>query len=172
LLVRAGGPALAALGVGGTLSDPTLTVYSGQTAVAANDNWADGRVERRLRRRRCLRLPIRRFQGCRRLQSGDARSGYTVKVAGVGGTTGTVIAELYDSTPSSQFTPSRPSGQRVRAQETSTPARFSPGICDGRFQRRSKFLVPRDRPDAGGGAFNIGGAMTDPKLDLFQPGKT
>lgn len=39
MLIRAAGPALAAFGVGGVLSDPTLAVYSGGTLVAANDNW-------------------------------------------------------------------------------------------------------------------------------------
>ncbi len=40
ILVRAVGPGLAALGVGNTMSDPMLTVYSGSTVVATNDNWS------------------------------------------------------------------------------------------------------------------------------------
>lgn len=41
VLVRAVGPALGQLfGVGGFMNDPKLTVYSGPTLLAANDNWA------------------------------------------------------------------------------------------------------------------------------------
>lgn len=41
VLVRAVAPSLGQLfGVGGAMNDPKLTVYSGQTLVAANDNWA------------------------------------------------------------------------------------------------------------------------------------
>ena len=39
VLVRAIGPALANFGVTGFLADPALTVYSGSTAIASNDNW-------------------------------------------------------------------------------------------------------------------------------------
>lgn len=38
-LIRAVGPTLAAFGVAGAQSDPKLTVFSGQTAIATNDNW-------------------------------------------------------------------------------------------------------------------------------------
>ncbi|HVZ64633.1 MAG TPA: PQQ-binding-like beta-propeller repeat protein [Opitutaceae bacterium] len=41
VLIRATGPALAALGVPGTLADPRLDVYSGSTVVQSNDNWGD-----------------------------------------------------------------------------------------------------------------------------------
>lgn len=39
VLVRADGPSLAAYGVPNVLFDPTLTLYSGQTAIAYNDDW-------------------------------------------------------------------------------------------------------------------------------------
>ena len=39
VLVRARGPSLATFGVPGTLSDPTLELYSGQTLIASNDDW-------------------------------------------------------------------------------------------------------------------------------------
>jgi hypothetical protein len=40
VLVRAIGPTLAGMGVAGALSDPVLTVYSGQAMVATNDTWS------------------------------------------------------------------------------------------------------------------------------------
>jgi hypothetical protein len=42
VIVRAIGPSLAAYGVSGVLSDPTLTIYdSSGAAIASNDNWQD-----------------------------------------------------------------------------------------------------------------------------------
>lgn len=39
LVLRAAGPALAALGVAGTLDDPRLELFAGATRTAENDNW-------------------------------------------------------------------------------------------------------------------------------------
>lgn len=40
VLIRGIGPGLATFGVGGTLADPNLTVYSGTTMVARNNDWS------------------------------------------------------------------------------------------------------------------------------------
>ena len=42
LLIRAVGPTLSVFGVTDALSDPVLTLYSGQTVVATNDRWQQG----------------------------------------------------------------------------------------------------------------------------------
>lgn len=39
ILVRAAGPALTVLGVGGAMADPRLELYNGATLVLANENW-------------------------------------------------------------------------------------------------------------------------------------
>lgn len=39
VLVRVSGPTLAAAGVGGTVADPILDVYSGATNITSNDDW-------------------------------------------------------------------------------------------------------------------------------------
>jgi hypothetical protein len=44
VMVRALGPSLAASGVPGALQDPTLTIYSGGTPVAYNDDWVDSEL--------------------------------------------------------------------------------------------------------------------------------
>ncbi len=41
VLIRAVGPGLAAFGVGGTMADPTLEVYDGNTRIATNNNWSN-----------------------------------------------------------------------------------------------------------------------------------
>jgi hypothetical protein len=39
VLIRAVGPGLGAFGVPGTMADPSLSLYSGSTKIAGNDNW-------------------------------------------------------------------------------------------------------------------------------------
>jgi hypothetical protein len=39
VLIRAIGPALATFGVPGVLANPTVTLFSGSTAIARNDDW-------------------------------------------------------------------------------------------------------------------------------------
>jgi hypothetical protein len=41
LIIRGIGPSLTAFGVGDALQDPTLELFSGNTQLAANDNWPD-----------------------------------------------------------------------------------------------------------------------------------
>jgi hypothetical protein len=41
ILIRGIGPSLAAFGVGDALQDPTLQLFSGNTALGTNDNWPD-----------------------------------------------------------------------------------------------------------------------------------
>jgi len=92
LLIRAVGPALANFGVTGTLADPTLTLYSGATALATNDNWlaADAATMTAV--------------GAFTLSAGSKDAAivttlpagaYTAVVSGVGNTTGTALVELY-----------------------------------------------------------------------------
>jgi hypothetical protein len=92
LLIRAVGPALSGFGVGDALADPTITLYSGSTALATNDNWAtvDAATMTAVG---AFALP---------LGSKDAvivatlpAGAYTAVVSGVGNSTGTALVELY-----------------------------------------------------------------------------
>jgi len=103
VLVRAAGPALASLGVTGSLNDPSVAILDSagrQIANGANDNWETG--------------------GAAALTAGFTQAGafpfsagsrdsalvidlmpgnYTIQVNGVGGTTGTALVEVYDLSP-------------------------------------------------------------------------
>jgi hypothetical protein len=169
LLIRAGGPALAALGVSGTLPDPKLDVFSGPTVVATNDNWGGTAA---------LSTAFAAV-GAFPYASTDSKDsavfnpalptgGYTVQVSGVGGATGTVIAELYDSTPLSQVTSLTPRLinvsvlKQINAGETLTAGFVIAGTAP------KQVLIRCVGPTLGAAPFNIGGAMADPKLDLFS----
>ncbi len=169
LLIRAAGPALTVLGVGGALADPKLEVFSGQTVIAANDNWGgtpalDGAFA---------------AVGAFGYATGDSRDAavfkpnlapgaYTVQVSGVGGATGTVIAELYDSTPPSQFTALTPRLvnvsvlKRIAAGETLTAGFVISGSA------AKQVLIRAVGPALGLPPFNLGGVMADPKLEIYS----
>ncbi len=103
LLVRAAGPTLAAppFGIAGTLADPAIEVFAttGGPALAANDDWGAGGQA-------ALIAAAGAAVGAFPLADGSAdaaliftaseNSGYTVRVSGVGGTTGLVITEIYE----------------------------------------------------------------------------
>ena len=95
LLIRGIGPGLAAFGVPGTLVDPKLDVYSGQTVVASNDNW-DATV---------TPLATQTAAGGFGLPANSkdavlivtlAPGTYSAQVTGVGSTTGVALVEIYE----------------------------------------------------------------------------
>ena len=93
VVVRALGPSLAAYGVSGVLSDPTLTIYdSNGSAIATNDNWQDDLnadlTSRRMDSRRQIALESALVL---HLPAGA----YTAIVRGANGGTGVGLAEVY-----------------------------------------------------------------------------
>jgi len=103
VLVRAVGPSLASFGVSGALVNPVLRLFSGQTAIAENDDWQ-------------VPLPLCAASGH---SCGDAAAiaatglapsqafesallitlspgPYTAIVSGVGGSTGVGLVEVFE----------------------------------------------------------------------------
>lgn len=169
LLVRAAGPSLTPLGVSGALSDPKLDLFAGTTLVATNDNWGGGTGLSAV----FSQVGAFAFTGP---TSRDAATynattqarDYTVQVSGVGGATGTVIAELYDATPTEGYTASTPRLvnlsvlKQIPAGTTLTAGFVIAGATAKTVLIRT--IGPRLALDP----FRISGAMVDPKLDLFS----
>ncbi len=99
LLIRAAGPALAAFGVTGTISDPQIAVVSNGLQVLTNDNWsADTTNAAAVRAAAAASGAFAFAEG-----SKDAAVVVTlppgsgsILVTGVGGATGEAIVEVYD----------------------------------------------------------------------------
>ncbi|MEO6244880.1 MAG: DUF1800 family protein [Opitutaceae bacterium] len=100
VLIRATGPALTGFGVTGTLTDPKLELYSGQTKIAENDNWGTPVGS-------ATPITTATFDsvGAFRLTAGSkdsallatlAPGAYTAQVSGVGGGTGVALIEVYE----------------------------------------------------------------------------
>jgi hypothetical protein len=98
LLVRGDGPGLAQFAVAGALSNPTISVYSGQSVVALNTGWTTGPDASDI-------ASVSASVGAFAFEAGSADSAtvvnlgagpYTVQLSGVGGTTGVGLAEIYE----------------------------------------------------------------------------
>ncbi len=96
VLVRAIGPSLGAFGVQGTLTDPRLALFSGQTRIAENEDWGGEPA---------LRAAFDSV-GAFALPNATSKDGalvatlapgpYTVQVGGPAGATGIVLVEIYE----------------------------------------------------------------------------
>jgi len=92
VVVRALGPSLAAYGVSGVLSDPTLTIYdSSGSAIASNDNWQDNVNWIDVRKNALPPQDPRESALVLHLPAGA----YTAIVRGANGSTGVALVEVY-----------------------------------------------------------------------------
>ncbi|PTY06178.1 hypothetical protein DB347_12055 [Opitutaceae bacterium EW11] len=93
VLIRASGPALDAFNVSGYLSDPVLTVFSGSTQIAQNDDWTAG-----LTADFSATSAFAWKSGSKdaALVLTLAPGAYTAQVSGKNGTTGVALVEVYE----------------------------------------------------------------------------
>jgi hypothetical protein len=93
VLITARGPSMAVppFNVPGTLPDPTLTLYSGQTVIASNDNW--GSAANAVQIQSAVGAPTNNLESAIliTLQPGA----YTAIVSGANGGTGLGIVEVF-----------------------------------------------------------------------------
>ena len=120
VLIRAAGPALGALGVGGTLTDPAIAVLDSagrQIPGGANDNWETaGAATLRAAFTAAGAFPFAAGSRDSALLLDLAPGNYTIQANGVGNTTGTALVEVYDLSPETLSTVS------VRASVAATDA--------------------------------------------------
>jgi len=97
ILARAIGPTLASFGVSAPLPDPTLTLYRGQTVIAANDNWRDSgaiAMTAAARQAGAFELPLDSRDAA--LVGLLAPGSYTLRVGATGNIGGETLIELYE----------------------------------------------------------------------------
>lgn len=169
LLVRAAGPALAVFGIGAALPDPQLELFSSQGSIATNDNWAGtAALTTAFTAVGAFNYPSADSKDAALFNPGLAAGGYTVQVRGVAGATGQVIAELYDSTPAAQFTALTPRliNVSVLKQINTGEVLIAGFVISGSAPKQ--VLIRAVGPTLGLAPFNIGTAMSDPKLQLYS----
>lgn len=169
LLIRAAGPSLTVFGVSTPLLDPKVDVLAGATVFASNDNWGGTTA---------LSNVFAAFGAFAYLAptSLDAAvynattpaRDYTVQITGVGGATGTVIAELYDATPAGTWTATTPRLVNLSVLKL-IPAggTLTAGFVIAGSTAKT-VLVRMIGPRLALAPFNVPGAMADPTLDLLS----
>ena len=93
VVVRARGPSMAALGVPGTLANPLLQLFTGQTQIAVNDSWQDAANAGSILASGFAPSHSAEAAILITLQPGA----YTAIVSGVGNTTGVAIVEVFNA---------------------------------------------------------------------------
>lgn len=165
LVIRAAGPSLAALGVGGTLNDPKFELFAGSTKTSENDNWG-GSAQLAAA---MAAVGAFAYTGPTSLDAAAAVDITTrdnsVKVSAAGSGTGLVIAEVYDATPEASVTTSTP-----RLINVSVLKEFGTGFTAGfviRGPTTKRVLIRAIGP--GLAAFGItSGFVADPQVRLFR----
>jgi hypothetical protein len=171
VLVRAVGPSLAALGVPGSLPDPTLTLYTNSAKVNANDDWL-GNAEVSAASARVGAFALSSASSNDSALVGSINGGYTTEVTGSAlarnpaSNFGTVIVEVYDA------------GTGTTPRLTNISARNQVGTggniliagftIDGTGTKN--LLIRAVGP--GLTQFGVGGVLADPKLELYAAGAT
>ena len=151
LLIRATGPALAALGVSNTLPDPALAVLSGSLVVASNDNWGtpanNAACKVTAADTATLAFPLTNTNSLdAAVVTALNPGGYTVQVGGNGPASGVALAEVYDDTAA--YTTASPRLRKLILQRLRRGKR----IVDRRFRgsaeppRRPSLSAQRGRP--------------------------
>jgi hypothetical protein len=170
IVARAAGPALTQFGVASVLPDPRLTLIQQGTgaAIASNNDW-EGNPELSAAFARVGAFPYATStsKDAGIALGSVAPTNYTLQVTDNGSGSGTVIAELYDATPSTAFSVSKPRLTNISVlKQITAGATLTAGfVIDGPTART--VLVRAVGPSLGGAPFNIPGVMADPKLELF-----
>ena len=174
LLVRASGPALSDFSVSPVLPDPILSVFSGQTVVATNDNWgtpvsngsaviaADAATG-------AFALANSLSLDAALLQSLPVvNGGYTVQIAGKGSSTGFAMAEVYDASPVGTYVGTMPRLINVSCLEKiPTGGALTAGFIIG-GDSTEKVLIRVSGPTLAAAPLNVQGTIADPKLTVFN----
>ena len=164
LVIRAAGPSLGAFGVPGTLDDPKFELFAGSTKTSENDNWGGSNsLSASLSAVGAFAYIGPSSKDAATTASITTRDN-SVKVSGVGSSTGKVIAEIYDATPAGSFTTTTP-----RLINVSVRKNLGSGLTMGFVvggATPAKVLVRGIGPTLG--AFGVPGTVVDPQLTLFN----
>ena len=167
VLVRGIGPTLTAFGVTGVLTDPVLTVLSGTTPIATNDDWgSDTNVAATSAAVGAFALPVGSRDSAL-FGTGLGSGGYTVQLTGKSGATGNALIELYDTAAAAGVTANTTRFTNLSARTfggTGADTLIVGFNVAGTGSRR--LVIRAVGPSLT--AFGVTGTMLDPKIELYQ----
>ncbi len=167
LLIRGVGPTLTGYGVAGALTDPSLQflLQGTITPLATDDDWS-GDAQIRSAANAVGAFPlVSDTSKDAALYLSAANGVYSVKVTGVGGTTGIALAEIYDASGAFLSTTPRLINVSARAQVGTGDGVLIAGFVVAGTAPRT-VLIRGVGPTLG--AYGVGGALLDPQLELTK----
>lgn len=165
MLVRAAGPSLAAFGVTNVLSNPLLSIFSGSTRLAQNDNWSEATNAAAI-------VAATAQSGAFPFTAGSRDAAvlvslppgaYTAVVDGVAGATGSGLVEVYDVDLGSDKVVNL--ATRGYADNAGKEM-FGGFVVRGAPGATKRILVRVLGPTLERAPFNITGALFDPYMSL------
>ena len=168
ILVRGVGPTLANFNVPGVLNDPLLSVFQGSTVVNSNDNWeGNAQVAAISGQVGAFALGSATSKDAAIYNAGFGINTYTVQITGAGGTSGVALAEIYDASPASTFSPSTPRLVNVSARTqvgTGGNILIAGFVIGGSTAKTVLIRATGPALDL----FGVLGVLADPKLDVIR----
>lgn len=167
VLLRAAGPALAGLGLNGTLAQPVLTLFDGANQpLGSNAGWnlASNAAEIAETAPRVGAFPFNHGSADAALLVTLPPGSYTAQVSGMGGGAGLSLVEAYDA--------ELLASEGSRAINISTRGQVAPGanrliagfVINGAASRR--VLIRAVGPSLA--PFNLTGTLAEPQLELYN----
>jgi cytochrome c peroxidase len=164
LLIRGIGPELAAFGINDGITAPTITLYSGSTALATNTRWTTAANANDIRSvaDEVGAFPLNHNRADSAILTTVEPGAYTVHLDDAGGNGGVGLVEIYDTDSDSE----------AHLVNLSTRAQLAPGgevIVPG-------FVVHGDGPTSfliravgpGLEQFNVTAVLRDPQLSVYS----
>jgi glycine cleavage system regulatory protein len=167
LLIRGSGPALVPFGVGGTLPDPQLQLFSGSNVLGTNNGWGGAAaISAAAAAVGAFAWSDPSSHDAALLQS-LGEGAYTAQVAGESGDTGVALAEVYDATPAGSYTPASPRIVNISARvQVGTGGNILiAGFAIGGATSKT-VLIRASGPALN--EFGVTGTLPDPQLQLFS----
>jgi kumamolisin len=167
ILVRADGPSLTSFGVVNVLANPRIDLFSGSSLLASNDDWggsADSSTA--IQKTGAFAYTDKASKDSALTLSALLPGNYSVDVTGVGGSTGTAMAELYDANVGTDVTADTPRLINLSVSKLiPTSGTLTAGFVIG--GPTSKTLLIR-AIGPGLTPFNVSGVMPNPQLVLYN----
>ncbi len=168
LVIRAAGPSLGALGVPATLADPKLELFAGSTKTGENDNWGGSPSLTAALAGVGAFAYLSPTAKDSAVSTAIATRDNSAAVSSADLGTGKVIAEVYDATPSINFSTLTP-----RLLNVSVRKHLGTGLTAGFVlggPTATRVLVRAVGP--GLAVFGVDGTVADPQLTLFNGAST
>ena len=173
ILARADGPSLSKFGIAAFLPNPAMTLdnisITPSTVVATDTAWGGtAALSNAFSAVGAFSYLSATSKDSAIFQPGLAAGSYTVQVSDLTGGTGTVLAELYDSTPAGAFTASTPRLINVSVlKQIADGGQLTAGFVVGGSTSKT-VLIRAIGPRLGLAPFNIPGVMAAPTMILIN----